>query len=115
MEAVPWAEALQIAGWLHTVLGQVQVASKARRGFLTWIAANAVLIVLCVCAGLWNARMDSRAGRWVRCANTTRTLSITTPRSSQNRPSAIRGGGARTAWPSSRTAAGNPPAPAAHC
>jgi hypothetical protein len=53
VEAVPWAEALQIAGWLLTVLGQVQVASKARRGFLTWIAANAVLIVLCVHAGLW--------------------------------------------------------------
>ena len=53
MEAVPWAEALQIAGWLLTVLGQVQLASKARRGFLTWIAANAVLIVLCVHAGLW--------------------------------------------------------------
>ena len=51
--AVSWVEALQIAGWLLTVLGQVQIASKARRGFLTWIAANAVLIVLCMHAGLW--------------------------------------------------------------
>lgn len=53
LKAVSWVEALQIAGWLLTVLGQVQVASKARCGFLTWIAANAVLIVLCVHAGLW--------------------------------------------------------------
>lgn len=53
METVSWATALQIAGWLLTVLGQVQVASKARCGFLTWIAANAVLIVLCVQASLW--------------------------------------------------------------
>jgi hypothetical protein len=53
LKAVSWVDALQIAGWLLTVLGQVQVASKARCGFLTWIAANAVLIVLCVHAGLW--------------------------------------------------------------
>jgi hypothetical protein len=49
----PWVDVLQIAGWLLTVLGQVQVASKARCGFLTWIAANAVLIALCLHASLW--------------------------------------------------------------
>ena len=50
---MPWIDVLQIAGWLLTVLGQVQVASKARCGFLTWFAANAVLIALCLHAGLW--------------------------------------------------------------
>ncbi|WP_140636935.1 hypothetical protein [Methylibium rhizosphaerae] len=53
METVSWATALQIVGWLLTVLGQVQVAAKSRHGFLTWIAANAVLIALCVQASLW--------------------------------------------------------------
>ena len=52
-EAVALADALQIAGWLLTVIGQVQVASKERRGFIMWIAANAVLIVLCMRSGLW--------------------------------------------------------------
>jgi len=47
------ADVLQIAGWLLTVLGQVQVAVKARSGFMTWIAANAVLIALCIHVGLW--------------------------------------------------------------
>jgi hypothetical protein len=47
------ADALQIAGWLLTVTGQVQVALKQRRGFITWIAANAVLVALCAVAGLW--------------------------------------------------------------
>lgn len=53
LEAVPWVEPVQIAGWLLTVLGQVQVASKARLGFITWIAANTVLIVLCMHSGPW--------------------------------------------------------------
>ena len=44
---------LQVAGWLLTALGQVQIALKLRQGFLTWIAANAVLIVLSVSVGLW--------------------------------------------------------------
>ena len=44
---------LQLAGWLLTALGQVQVALKLRQGFLTWIAANAVLIVLSASVGLW--------------------------------------------------------------
>jgi hypothetical protein len=44
---------LQIAGWAFTVTGQIQVALKDRRGFLTWIAANAVLIALSAVAGLW--------------------------------------------------------------
>jgi len=52
-ETVTFADALQIAGWLLTVIGQVQVASKARWGFITWTAANVVLIVLCMRAGLW--------------------------------------------------------------
>jgi len=52
-EAVAFADALQIAGWLLTVIGQVQVVSKERWGFVTWIGANAVLIALCVRAGLW--------------------------------------------------------------
>lgn len=47
------ADGLQIAGWLLTVTGQVPVALKQRRGFITWIAANAVLVVLCAVAGLW--------------------------------------------------------------
>jgi hypothetical protein len=53
LETVTWGTALQIAGWLLTVLGQVQVASKSRHGFLTWIAANVVLIALCVQTSLW--------------------------------------------------------------
>jgi hypothetical protein len=53
VEAASFADVLQIAGWLLTVLGQVQVALKARQGFITWIAANAMLIVLCVHVGLW--------------------------------------------------------------
>lgn len=52
-KAVDFADALQIAGRLRTVIGQVQVASKERWGFVTWIVANAVLIALCVRAGLW--------------------------------------------------------------
>lgn len=52
-QAVEFTDALQIAGWLLTVVGQVQVASKERLGFITWIAANAVLIALCMRAGLW--------------------------------------------------------------
>ena len=47
------APTLQIAGWPLTALGQVQVALKLRQGFLTWIAANAVLIVLSAGVGLW--------------------------------------------------------------
>ena len=47
------APTLQIAGWLLTALGQIQIALKLRQGFLTWIAANTVLIVLSVCVGLW--------------------------------------------------------------
>jgi hypothetical protein len=47
------ADALQIAGWLLTVSGQFQVARKQRQGFVTWIAANLVLIGLAALAGLW--------------------------------------------------------------
>ena len=47
------AQVLQIVGWLLTVCGQVQIGMQARRGFITWIAANAVLIVLCALVGLW--------------------------------------------------------------
>lgn len=47
------SDALQVAGWVLTVVGQVQVAMKARQGFLTWVAANGVLIVLCAHASLW--------------------------------------------------------------
>ena len=47
-----FAEELQIAGWLLTVVGQIQVALKQRQGFITWIAANAVLIA-CSLVGLW--------------------------------------------------------------
>ena len=46
-------QSLQIAGWLLTVLGQLQIGLKVRQGFLTWIAANAVLIVLSAAVGLW--------------------------------------------------------------
>ncbi|MBX3602379.1 MAG: hypothetical protein KF863_17325 [Rubrivivax sp.] len=48
-----FADQLQIAGWLLTVVGQFQVALKQRQGFITWIAANAVLIALCALVGLW--------------------------------------------------------------
>ena len=48
-----FADELQIAGWLLTVGGQIQVALKQRQGFITWIAANAVLIALCALVGLW--------------------------------------------------------------
>jgi hypothetical protein len=44
---------LQLAGWLLTLVGQVQVALKLRMGFVSWIAANLVLIALCCIAGLW--------------------------------------------------------------
>jgi hypothetical protein len=53
METGMVREALQIAGWVLTVLGQVQVALKLRRGFLTWLVANAVMIALCVQMQLW--------------------------------------------------------------
>jgi hypothetical protein len=52
-EPTAFADALQIAGWILTVVGQVQVALKARQGFITWIVANAVLILLCINVGLW--------------------------------------------------------------
>lgn len=45
-----FADELQIAGWLLTVVGQIQVALKQ---FITWIAANTILIALCVLVGLW--------------------------------------------------------------
>lgn len=48
-----FADGLQNAGWLLTVVGQVQLALKQRQGFITWIAANAVLITLCAVVGLW--------------------------------------------------------------
>ena len=34
--------ALQVLGWILTLLGQVQVARKRRAGFATWIGANIV-------------------------------------------------------------------------
>ena len=40
--------ALQVLGWVLTLLGQVQVA-----GFATWIVANIVLIGLSARVGLW--------------------------------------------------------------
>jgi len=52
-EPTVFADALQIAGWVLTVVGQVQLALKARQGFITWIVANAVLISLCIHVGLW--------------------------------------------------------------
>lgn len=45
--------ALQVLGWILTLLGQVQVARKRRAGFATWIVANIVLIGLSVRVGLW--------------------------------------------------------------
>jgi hypothetical protein len=53
MTAIPLNEALQLAGWLLTVLGQVQIALRQRRGFVTGIGANAVLVALCAHVGLW--------------------------------------------------------------
>jgi len=46
-------QALQIAGWILTVLGQIQIGLKSRQGFVTWIASNVVLIALCAAVGLW--------------------------------------------------------------
>ena len=45
--------ALQVLGWILTLLGQVQVARKRRAGFATWIVANIVLIGLSARVGLW--------------------------------------------------------------
>ncbi|MCL4736784.1 MAG: hypothetical protein Q8R98_00390 [Rubrivivax sp.] len=45
--------ALQVFGWILTLLGQVQVARKRRAGFVTWIVANIVLIGLSARVGLW--------------------------------------------------------------
>jgi hypothetical protein len=53
MEQGRFVDALQIAGWLLTVVGQVQVGMKAREGFITWVLANGVLIVLCALLALW--------------------------------------------------------------
>jgi nicotinamide riboside transporter PnuC len=58
MNALTTSDLLQIAGWVLTVVGQVQVGRMSRAGFLTWIAANAVMIGLCVDAGLyWSVGM----------------------------------------------------------
>lgn len=52
------SETLQIAGWVLTVLGQVQIGRMSRNGFLTWVVANLVMIVLCVQQGLlWSCGM----------------------------------------------------------
>jgi len=51
--STPVAQGLQIAGWLLTITGHVQITHKARTGFLTWIAANGVLIALSAYVGLW--------------------------------------------------------------
>lgn len=48
-----FVDGLQVAGWVLTLLGQMQVARKRRAGFGTWIAANLVLIALCARTGLW--------------------------------------------------------------
>jgi nicotinamide riboside transporter PnuC len=45
--------ALQVLGWILTLIGQVQVARKRRTGFVTWIVANIVLIGLSARVGLW--------------------------------------------------------------
>jgi hypothetical protein len=45
--------ALQVLGWILTLLGQVQVARKRRAGFVTWIVANIVLNGLSARVGLW--------------------------------------------------------------
>lgn len=53
MDDTTLKEALQIAGWALTLLGQVQVALKLRQGFVTWLVANVVMIGLCVHLQLW--------------------------------------------------------------
>jgi hypothetical protein len=52
-DAISVADGLQLVGWLLTVVGQVQVAHRASSGFITWIAANVVLVALCIQVGLW--------------------------------------------------------------
>ena len=53
VSSTPVAQGLQIAGWLLTIMGQVQITLRARSGFVTWIAANTVLIALSAYVGLW--------------------------------------------------------------
>jgi hypothetical protein len=48
-----FVSALQVLGWILTLLGQVQVARNRRAGFVTWIVANIVLIGLSARVGLW--------------------------------------------------------------
>lgn len=58
MEGMTVSDGLQIAGWVLTVIGQLQIGRMSRNGFLTWIVANVVMIVLCVGAGLlWSLGM----------------------------------------------------------
>jgi hypothetical protein len=52
------SETLQIAGWVLTVYGQVQIGRMSRNGFITWIVANLVMIALCMTEGLlWSCGM----------------------------------------------------------
>jgi len=46
-------QALQLAGWGLTMIGQVQVVQKQRQGFVTWMAANVAMIALCAQMQLW--------------------------------------------------------------
>ena len=51
-------EALQIVGWILTVVGQILITGKRRAGFVVWMVSNVALIVLNVHAGLrWSAMM----------------------------------------------------------
>lgn len=52
-KTVSTSEVLQLVGWLLTVIGQVQIARRDKRGFVTWVSANGVLIGLCATVGLW--------------------------------------------------------------
>ena len=53
MDDTVFRQALEIAGWLLTVVGQLQIAVKRRQGFLTWVVANGVMVVLAASVGLW--------------------------------------------------------------
>lgn len=46
-------QALQLAGWALTLLGQIQIGNRGRGGFVTWVVANLVMTGIAVHSGLY--------------------------------------------------------------
>lgn len=46
-------QALQLVGWMLTLVGQVQIGNRVRGGFATWVLANLVMTVVAVHTGLY--------------------------------------------------------------